>query len=45
MSKVIFPFIKAVLSVSEYIIIDSNTVLFYTLEEDGLIDYPDMNEF
>ena len=45
MQKIIFPFTKAVLSLSEYVIIDTNTIMFYTLEEDGLIDYPEMNEF
>lgn len=39
MSNVIIPFIKGVYSVSEYIIINNNNILFYTLEEDGLIEY------
>ncbi len=45
LSESVFPFMKAVLSISEYVIIDKKNILFYTLEEDGIINYPEIDEF
>ncbi len=45
MQMCVFPFIKSVMSISDFIIIDKNKVMFYTLEEDGIIDYEEIHEF
>jgi hypothetical protein len=45
LSQVIFPMVKCVYSISEYVIVGENTVLFYTLEEDGLINYSEIEQY
>jgi hypothetical protein len=37
--------VKCVYSISEYVIVGENTVLFYTMEEDGLINYSEIEQY
>ncbi len=44
MNKIIVPFVKAVYSVSDIVVV-GDYVVFYTLEEDGFLDLPYLDEF